>query len=806
MSFFDTLPNISRKSALLRMLPVTPDTGWKPPAYFPRLNEAKAIGFDCETREMDFDNGPGWGRGQSYIAGFSISAYFSEREQPRWYFPVAHSVEPHLNLPKEHAFAWLKETLETPGIPKFGANLLYDYGNATDYGIWMQGELWDCQFGEALLDETEEVALDALGVKYLGQGKETNALYDWCARAYGGEPTSKQRANIHRTSPRLAGPYAEQDASMPREIMARMLPLLKQQGLLPLFRMECDLIPLLVAMRRTGVRIDMPYAEKMYDDLKPKVLAAYAAIKDLTGIEFVDSGKQIQRIFEALRLPFKVTAKGNASFTKDFLQTLDHPIGRMIMDVRQLEDLRETFVGKYLLAKNVKGRVHCQFNPLRSEGGGTRSGRFSCAAGWTPVLTSTGEKRLDAVRVGDKVWTHQHRWRSVTATWLKGTERMYDVRFSNGHILTCTGAHRLLVQQFGQLSFVYPRWAQKHSLPSAEGSELVTIEAINLSGSYKVYDITVDEDESYAACGVFSHNSSTPNLQNIPSRSEVGRLLRRAFIPDEGHMCFEKADYSQIEYRELVHFATGDGADALRQEYAEAPKTDYHKRTQRVVQQASGLYIPRKSEEAAAGNFRTGRLTIKEINFGLLYGMGKKKLARTAGLTEAQANDVFAAYHSGAPYVAATMQWAADQAQRLGYTQDIMGRRSRFDLWEPVAWSDSVEREIALSYSAALGKWGPNIKRAMTHKALNRILQGSAATQLKMAMWACMKQGVYDVIGVPRLTVHDENSHSVISDSPEQQQAYAHMHWLFENCLPQMRCPVVLERERGPNWGECEAI
>ena len=677
MSFFDTLPNISRKSALLRMLPTTPDTGWKPPAYFPRLNEAKAIGFDCETREMDFDNGPGWGRGQSYIAGFSISAYFSEREQPRWYFPVAHSVEPHLNLPKDHAFAWLKETLETSGTPKFGANLLYDYGNATDYGIWMQGELWDCQFGEALLDETEEVALDALGVKYLGQGKETNALYDWCARAYGGEPTSKQRANIHRASPRLAGPYAEQDASMPREIMARMLPLLQQQGLLPLFRMECDLIPLLVAMRRTGVRIDMPYAEKMYDDLKPKVLTAYAAIKDLTGIEFVDSGKQIQRIFEALRLPFKVTAKGNASFTKDFLQTLDHPIGRMIMDVRQLEDLRETFVGKYLLAKNVKGRVHCQFNPLRSEGGGTRSGRFS---------------------------------------------------------------------------------------------------------------------------------SSTPNLQNIPSRSEIGSLLRRAFIPDEGHMCWEKADYSQIEYRELVHFAVGDGADVLRQEYAENPKTDYHKRTQRVVQQASGLYIPRKADEAAAGNFRTGRLTIKEINFGLLYGMGKKKLARTAGLTEAQANDVFAAYHSGAPYVAATMQWAADQAQRLGYTQDIMGRRSRFDLWEPVAWSDSGEREIALSYPAALGKWGPNIKRAMTHKALNRILQGSAATQLKMAMWACMKQGVYDVIGVPRLTVHDENSHSVISDSPEQQQAYAHMQWLFENCLPQMRCPVVFERERGPNWGECEAV
>jgi DNA polymerase I-like protein with 3'-5' exonuclease and polymerase domains len=673
MNIFDALPDIQRKSALLRNLPDTPNTGWVAPTYWPRLNEAKAIGFDCETKENDFDNGPGWGRGQAYIAGFSISAYFSEREQPRWYFPVRHSVEREYNLPCTAAFAWLKHTLETSHIPKFGANLLYDFGNATDEGIWIKGDLYDCQFAEALLDETEKVALDELGVKYLGQGKDTNQLYQWCARAYGGEPTSSQRANIHRASPRLAGPYAEQDASMPREIMAKQIPLLEQQNLMPLFRMECDLIPLWAEMRRVGVRIDVDYAQRMYDDLKPQVIAAYDEIKQMSGIEFVDSGKQIQRIFDKLGLKYNTTAKGNASFKKEFLQGMEHPLGAKIMNVRQLEDLRETFVGKYLLEKNVKGRVHGQFHPLRAEAGGTRSGRVA---------------------------------------------------------------------------------------------------------------------------------ASTPNLQNIPSRSKAGKLVRRAFVPDYGHMSWEKGDFSQIEYRELVHFAVGHGSDELRQEYATNPHTDYHVRTQRVVQANSGLYIPRKAEEAAAGNFRTGRLTIKEINFGLLYGMGKGKLARTAGLNAQQAEDVFAAYHSGAPYVASTMQWASDMAQRLGYTVDIYGRRSRFDLWEPTKWSNEGDREVALRYEWAIDKWGPNIKRAHSHKALNRILQGSAATQLKMAMWHCMREGVYSVIGVPRLTVHDENSHSVIDDSPEQQQAYAHMHRLFENAIPWMRCPVVFERERGPNWGE----
>lgn len=646
-----------KKKAGLRLPPPVPETGWLPPREFPNLASAVVISLDTETREPDFSHGPGWGRGKGYIVGFSLAAQDAAGNRGKWYFPVRHEFEPEYNLDPATCFRWLKSVLETPHIPKVGANLLYDIGWLTTENIYVQGELHDVQFSEALLHEDGEVALEYLGQKYLNEGKDSDLLYQWLAEAYGGNANSKQRENIYRAPARLVGAYAESDADLPLRVLDKQWPLMVRDGLTDVYRMECDSIYLLTRMRLTGVNIDLPAAEQLYGELAVDIQELNQQLFQQTGVwANVDSGADLAKVFDAAGIRYNRTAKGAPSFTKDFLKTVEHPIADLVRDIREHMKIRSTFIRSYILESNVNGRVHCQFHPLRGDEGGTRSGRFA---------------------------------------------------------------------------------------------------------------------------------SSTPNLQNIPVRSKLGKRIRKLFIPDYGHIGWEKDDYSQIEYRFLAHFAVGDGADMVRERYNKDPKTDYHEMTQELVKLIANMLIERKP--------------IKNINFGLLYGMGEPKLARQIGVAKDIAKQIFKAYHQGNPYVKATMEQAANEAQLHGFVQTILGRRSRFDMWEPRV-VNYENRASALRYDAAIRNYGCDIQRAHTHKAINRKLQGSAADIIKKGMWRCWREGVFDVIGVPKLQVHDELDFSVIDDSPAQQEAYRYMRHVLETAVP-LRIPVLVDSGRGPNWG-----
>lgn len=659
--FFDELElGQLKKRAALRVPPPIPHTGWTPPREFPRLDGAVALSFDTETKDVNLlEKGPGWVRRDGHICGFSVAAVDSLGNRGKWYFPVRHEVESHDNLDPTNAFNWLRDNLQTPHVPKIGANLLYDIGWLTTENIFVQGELHDVQFAEALLNESGEVNLEYLGQKYVGSGKETSLMYTWSAQAYGGEIGSKQRANIYRCPPRLVGFYGESDADLPLSVLERQTPLMRHERLYDLYRMECDLIYLLTRMRMRGVRVDVQAAERMYVELGAKVKNLYAELKHNTGVsvDSVNSGGQLAKLFDACGVSYPRTAEGAPSFQKKWLEALDHPLGDAINNIREHEKLRSTFVKSYILEGNVKGRVHTLFHPLRGDENGTRSGRLA---------------------------------------------------------------------------------------------------------------------------------SSDPNLQNIPSRTELGKLVREIFVPDCGHCWWRKFDYSQIEYRNLVHFAVGPGSDDVRKQYCDDPDTDYHVFTQQLVKMKTGRDIPRKP--------------IKNINFGLLYGMGKPKLARQLGVGRDEAEAIFKAYHSGAPYVKATMDAASAEAADLGYITTILGRRSRFDLWEP-AEINYENRAFALPFEAALRQYGPNIKRAHTHKAINRRLQGSSADQMKLAMWRGWKDGVFDVIGVPGLTVHDELD---FSDDGTCDEAFMYFQHVMETCIT-MRIPIRADMDIGPNWGACES-
>ena len=270
-------------------------------------------------------------------------------------------------------------------------------------------------------------------------------------------------------------------------------------------------------------------------------------------------------------------------------------------------------------------------------------------------------------------------------------------------------------------------------------------------------------------------SSSNPNLQNIPARDEeIGPLVRSLFLPDDGEI-MSAQDWSQIEFRMLTHYGVGKGAELARSMYREDPSTDFHT----MVSEITG--VPRKPA--------------KSINFGLVYGMGKAKLASELGMSIKEAEDIFALYHEKMPFVRETYNLAAKRAGARGYVKTLLGRRARFNMWEPDQFG---QREEAVdSRDLALDKWG-KIRRAYTHKALNRILQGSSADIMKMAMVQMVEQGVTGVLGVPLMTVHDELVWTV-PQTKEGLEAIDEAGRIM--CSFDLKIPLAIDDERGENWG-----
>jgi DNA polymerase I-like protein with 3'-5' exonuclease and polymerase domains len=351
-----------------------PEIEWSKPKEFPNLIHEKAIGLDVETKDLNLkEKGPGWAYDDGYIVGVSLSV-----SNKSWYFPIRHAVNPHDNLNPDHVKSYLKDTLATQSY-KIGANLTYDIGWLEHEDIKVNGPLVDVEFAEALLTETDEVALEVLGQKYLQRGKNTSSLFQWAASAYGGK-IDEQRHNIWRCPPSLVANYASFDASLPLDLATILYRRLSEQGLVEVFNLECALIPLLLEMRRKGVLVDLEKAEQLSKELVLRVEKGNETLSNLVGYRVdCNSGPTLARLFDSLGVNYQRTEKGAPSFTKSALQEMNHPIADQILEVRRLEKLNGTFIRNYVLNGHYKGRLHCIFHPLRTIEHGTRSGRFAAS-------------------------------------------------------------------------------------------------------------------------------------------------------------------------------------------------------------------------------------------------------------------------------------------------------------------------------------------------------------------------------------------------------------------------------------------
>ena len=276
----------------------------------------------------------------------------------------------------------------------------------------------------------------------------------------------------------------------------------------------------------------------------------------------------------------------------------------------------------------------------------------------------------------------------------------------------------------------------------------------------------IRSDQGGTVTGRFSY--SNPNLQQIPARNkDLGPLIRSLFIPESGCEwgCF---DYSQQEPRLVVHYASLDqdtSVFGVKEAYDDGD-ADFHTIVAKMAD------IPRSAA--------------KTINLGLFYGMGKAKLQAELGVSKDKAEELFNIYHSRVPFVKSLMKSVSNRAQQRGQIRTLLGRLCRFHLWEP----NTFGMHKALPFEQAVQEHGPGIKRAYTYKALNKLIQGSAADMTKKSMLDLYKEGI-----VAHIQIHDELDISV--ESKEQAKKIVE---IMENAV-KLEIPNKVDYEFGKNWG-----
>ena len=358
----------SQISFLHRMDLDTIEKDWLPPEVFPDLRNSEYMAIDLETNDPNLTTlGPGWARGDGFIVGVAIAA-----GDFVGYYPIAH--EGGGNIPQAKVMKWLAAQLATPDIPKIMHNATYDSGWLRWAGVKIQGTIIDTMVAAPLLNENRfSYSLNNLARDYLNERKDEKTL-----RAAAADHGFDPKGEMWRLNSRFVGAYAEKDAELTLKLWNMMRVDLEKQSLMDVFNLETSLIPVLLDMREKGVKVDISKAETAKKKLISLKKDLIADIKHETGVSVEPwVAKSVASVFDHYGLYYKKTENnGQPSFTKAFLQACPHEAAGKILRLRELDKASNTFIDNILKFAH-KGRIHCEFHQLRSDDGGTVTGRFS---------------------------------------------------------------------------------------------------------------------------------------------------------------------------------------------------------------------------------------------------------------------------------------------------------------------------------------------------------------------------------------------------------------------------------------------
>jgi DNA polymerase I-like protein with 3'-5' exonuclease and polymerase domains len=342
---------------------------WICPESFPDLKGYKYIAIDLETRDPDLKaRGSGAIIGNGEIVGIAVAV-------DGWsgYYPIAH--QGGGNLEKDKVMSWIKDVCSTDSVKLFH-NAMYDVCWLRAAGININGHIVDTMVMASLIDENRlSYTLNSISYEFLGEVKDEKALIE-AAQSWGIDPKSE----MYKLPAMYVGTYAEKDAILTLELFKVLSREIQKQSLQNVFDLETQLFPCLIDMKFKGVRVDIEKAKLLKQQLTNQEQEILLKVKQETGIEpQIWAARSIATVFDKLGLHYERTDKSHApSFTKNFLQEHKHPIVQMIAKAREINKAHTTFIDT-ILKFTHKGRIHADINPIRSDQGGTVTGRFSYA-------------------------------------------------------------------------------------------------------------------------------------------------------------------------------------------------------------------------------------------------------------------------------------------------------------------------------------------------------------------------------------------------------------------------------------------
>ena len=343
------------------------DSDWTPPQTIPDLSQYDTIAIDLETKDENLIKlGPGWCRKDGHIIGIAVAAGDSS-----WYFPIGHTVG---NMPRRVVMQWMVDLCKDTTKTFVFHNALYDLGWLRAEGIEVKGKIRDTMVAAPLLNENRRYYnLNSLAGDHLGTYKDEKMLKS-AAEEFGVDPKS----GMWKLPPRYVGAYAEHDAAITLKLWDVLRKDITKEECSGIFELETRLTPLLLDMKTTGVRVDLNKAEQVKKELTTLEKSLVDEIVKETGVTIEPwVATSVAKVFDAMGLAYSRTEKSGApAFTKQFLANHAHPIAKKIIKIREVNKANTTFIDT-ILEHSHKGRIHCDFHPLRSDGGGTVTGRFS---------------------------------------------------------------------------------------------------------------------------------------------------------------------------------------------------------------------------------------------------------------------------------------------------------------------------------------------------------------------------------------------------------------------------------------------
>jgi len=641
------------------------------------LDNVDTVAIDIETYDPNLKTkGLGAIRKDGFICGIAVAT-----KNDLAYFPLRHS-DTDISFERINKI-WkvLNDRIfQNEKITKVFHNAMYDvcWIRAVT-GMMIKGRIVDTMIAASVIDENRfKYSLDALSKDYLNEEKYKYDLQQKTLEWSGGT-VKDPMTNMHKLPASIVKEYAKQDVNLTYKLWnlfdKKIDEVLytkddgEQKTCRQIFELETKLFLCLVDMKFKGVKIDVAKAILFGRHLKKRRDQIIKAIESITTVRVdIWAAASIKKLLDHLCIKdYKVTPKSKMpQLPKDYLRTHNNKCLRMIAKAREYDKAVNTFIDG-LLEYVHEGRIHADINQIRSDTGGTVTGRFSM---------------------------------------------------------------------------------------------------------------------------------SNPNLQQIPAKGYIGGKMRELFIPEDGCK-WASFDYSQQEPRIVVHYAIKlglPGTETLQEEF-DRDDADFH--------------------QIVADMANISRKQAKTINLGLFYGMGKIKLQKELGLDQKQAKELFNEYHGRVPFVRQLSQELIAFAKENKLLFTLHDRFCRFNKWETTnkEWNPEINRfnEVPLyteqqareAFKAEMldkykeNKIDPNYMDyferyytpAFTYKALNRLIQGSAADMTKKAMVDLHEKGI-----VPHIQIHDELCFSITDHEPELIKS------VMEQTIP-LEVKNKVDFESGPNWG-----